>query len=328
MRIIGYISSTSGPAYHRVIMPLMLMQDVDVYITNNLNEKDFEKGCDVLMYNRVVNENALPKIAELKKKYGFKVVVDVDDYWQLDKHHILYNEYLTNDFAAKQIEQLKLADIVLTTNDRLANAVKPYNNNVHVLPNAIPHQGQFAIEKTPYPFTRLFWQGSQTHKEDIRLLNGTTAELLNIASQIKMVIAGYVEDCSEWKSMIWNYTSALRHQYKIIPATPIVDYYAAYKEADICLIPLLKSEFNQYKSNLKVLEAANMGLPCIVSNVHPYKDMPLIYVDKPNDWVKQIKRLVGSRKAQKEAANELQEYCEKHFNFYKINEHRKQILCS
>lgn len=331
MRIIAFIQTTSGPAYHRIIMPLLLMSNVDsnidVYITNNLDEKDFEKGCDVLMYNRIVPDHALPTIAKLKKQYGFKVCVDVDDYWELDKHHILYNNYIEQDFASKQIEQLKLADIVMVTNDRLANKVKPFNTNVYILPNAIPKQGQFDIEKIASPFTRLFWQGSQTHRKDIELLLPASAALLQIAPQIKMVMAGYDDNCMEWKSMVHNYTSALRHQYKLIPAEPIVSYYQVYKEADICLIPLLESNFNQYKSNLKVLEAANLGLPCIVSNVHPYKDLPVIYANKSNDWAKEARRLVGSKKQQKEAGAKLKEYCDLHFDFYKINELRKQILC-
>ena len=52
MRVIGYIQGLAGASYHRIVAPLMLMQNVDVYVTNNLDEKDFEKGCDVVIYNR------------------------------------------------------------------------------------------------------------------------------------------------------------------------------------------------------------------------------------------------------------------------------------
>lgn len=326
MRIIAFIQTTSGPAYHRIIAPLLLMKDVEVYITNNLLEADFEKGCDILMYNRILPDHALPTIKKLKKKYGFKVIVDIDDYWILDKHHILYESYLTENFAKRQVEQIKLADIITVTNDRLALVVSEYNTNVHILPNAIPKQGQFDIVKTPSPFTRLFWQGSQTHKADLELLRPVSAMIHGNVKGVKMVMAGYMEDCKEWKSMVYFYTAGLMHAYKLIQALPIVDYYKSYSEADICLIPLFSSMFNRYKSNLKVLEAANMGLPCIVSNVDPYLELPVLYASNPNQWVKHIKRLAGSKKAQKEEGGKLKEFCDIHFNFEKINKERKQVF--
>lgn len=326
MRIIAYVNGNSGPSYHRVIMPLLLMRDVDVYVTNNLQVEHFEKGCDLFMYNRILPDHALPIIKELKHRHGFKVCVDLDDYWELDEHHVLYQEYQEINFAAKQIGQIKDADVVLVTHSRLAEEVAVYNKNVHVCPNAIPKAGQFDIEREPYCLTRLFWQGSDTHREDIALLKTPLDKLGPIAGKIKMVMAGYVEDHEHWYNMVMDYTAGAKHQYKLIPATKVTDYYAAYKEADICLIPLLNTQFNRHKSNLKILEAANLGLPVIVSEVHPYLDMPVFYAKHAGDWLKYIKRLVESRKRQKEAGQQLAEFVQKHFNFHKINNMRKQIF--
>lgn len=326
MRIIAYVNNNSGPSYHRIIMPLMLMKGVDVYITNNLKVEDFEKGCDILMYNRILPDHAAPQIEELRQKYGFKVCVDVDDYWHLDEHHVLYDLYEQDEFHKKQVKHLAGADVVLTTNERLAAEVRLFNQNVHVCPNAIPRQGQFDIEREPYYLTRLFWQGSITHRKDIEILERPIDKLNKIASKIKMVMAGYSEGEAEWHSMALTYTANLKHQYKLIPGVHVKDYYSHYRHADICLVPLVKSRFNGFKSNLKILEAANLGLPVIASQVDPYLDMPVLYARCGSDWVKHITRLVDSRKRQKEAGQKLQEYCQQHYNFHKINNERKQIL--
>jgi glycosyltransferase involved in cell wall biosynthesis len=304
----------------------MLMKDVDVFITNNLLAEHFEKGCDLFMYNRILPAHAEAQIKELKEKYGFKTCVDVDDYWHLDDHHILYSDYEENQFAKQQIDHMHNADIVLTTNERLAEAIRPFNKNVHICPNAIPHQGQFDIEREPHYLTRLFWQGSVTHRKDIEILERPIHQLSNIAGKIKMIMAGYHDSEPEWTAAALIYTAGTKHQYKLIPGTPVTQYYAAYKEADICLVPLVKSKFNGYKSNLKVLEAANMGLPVIASQVDPYLNMPLLYAKCGSDWVKHITRLVDSKKRRKEAGAELKEFCDKHFNFHKINNESKQIL--
>jgi len=325
MRIIGYIQGVTGVSYHRILVPLLLMKDVDVYVTNNLEEKDFEKGCDVVVFNRIIPNEAMSKLLELKLKYGFKIVCDVDDYWHLDEHHILYQSYLDNNFAESQIECLQFSDIITTTNDRLAPKIKPYNSNVHILPNAIPKQGQFDIERTPSKQPRLFWQGSETHRKDIAILKPVANEIYYKLPQCKMVMAGY-NGGEEWQSMVHNYTSGRMLSLMIIEAQQVTNYYEAYKEADICLVPLLDSNFNQYKSNLKVLEAANLGLPVIASKVNPYLDLPILYANNPKEWVKHIKTLVESKKAQKERGKELKEYCDKHFNFEKINNLRKQIF--
>lgn len=326
MRIIAYVNGNSGPSYHRVIMPLMLMKDVDVFVTNNLLVEHFEKGCDLFVYNRILPDHALPIIKELQHRYDFKVCVDIDDYWELDEHHVLYNEYQATEFAKKQIEQIIDADVVLVTHDRLAEEVAVFNKNVHVCPNAIPKQGQFDIEREPHYLTRLFWQGSDTHKADINLLRTPIGKLGKLAPKIKMIMAGYAEDHEDWYKMVHDYTADLKHQYKLIPYAKITEYYQAYAQADICLVPLLNSRFNRHKSNLKILEAANLGLPVIASQVHPYLDLPVLYCRGNHDWVKHIMRLVGSRKRQKEAGQQLAEYCQEHYNFNKINNTRKQIV--
>lgn len=302
------------------------MKGADVFVTNNLLEEHFDKGCDIFMYNRILPDHAMQTIERLKEKHGFKICVDVDDYWELDTHHVLYSEYQDIEFAKQQIGHIKDADIVFTTHSRLADEIKQYNDNIHVLPNAIPFTGQFDIVRKPYHLTRLFWQGSVTHREDIALLKRPIECLNKIAGKIKMVMAGYNDREDECYRMALDYTANTKHQYQLLPGVPVTKYYQYYENADICLIPLVNSPFNRHKSNLKVLEAANLSLPVICSQVHPYMDLPVIYAKGTGDWVRQITRLVESKKRQKEAGAELKEFCDIHFNFDKINKERKQIF--
>lgn len=330
MRIIAFIFKNSGVSYHRIIAPLMNMPDVDVFLTNDEpKEEYFEKGCDLVVYNRVLPTEIMERLHSLQERYGFKICVDIDDHWELDPHHFLYDADEQAARTKEQIWHIQQADLVTCTHERLATEVLPFNKNVHILPNAIKKQGQFDIERIASPFTRLFWQGTVTHEQDIALLQRPIAALAPLAGKIKMMIAGF-EDTEDkapvWERMLSDYTAGFKHQYKIIPGALVTDYYKAYAEADVCLIPLLNSPFNRCKSNLKVLEAANLVLPCIVSAVHPYKDLPVMYAKNSTDWVSNIKRMVGSRKRQKEAGLELAVYCEQHFNFDKINRERKQIF--
>lgn len=339
MKIIAFAKADSGPAYHRVILPLMNMDGPDVFVTNAPKEEHFEKGCDIFFFNRVLPDGGLEKLLQLKEKYGFRIVCDVDDWWYLDRHHILFEEYQTVAFAENQIRHLQAADVILVTHERLAKAVEdvieirtdwrsPYvvRPLVHVCPNAIPRQGQFDIQRINSPFVRLFWQGSITHQSDIQIIQRPLEHLGKLSKGIKMIMAGFHQDDATWNKMGRDYTANLKHQYKLIPGAPVTSYYEAYKEADICLVPLVNSPFNRMKSNLKILEAANMGLPVIASKVHPYLDMPVNYCRSGRHWEEHIKRLVQWPKRREEEGQRLAEFCQEHYNFHKINNERRQIM--
>lgn len=326
----------------------MTTDEVQTGWTTNLSEELLRDKCDILWYNRIIDApDGMAIVYALREKYGFQICVDVDDMWELDEFHISHKEYQEMNFAEKQVDHIRRADIVTTTHERLAAEIRQYNKNVHVLPNAIPRHGQFNIKKTFAMEVRLFWQGSRTHEEDIRILSRPIEALVPIAKRIKMVMAGYVryepmksieteeelaiaEEMAKeehiWNQMVKVYTGGHKHQYKLFPNEVVTNYYGAYADADICLIPLVNTFFNRMKSNLKVLEAGNMGLPCVVSDVHPYKDLPVNYCKNSTEWIGHIKRLVQWPNRRKEEGERLQEFCLEHYNFYNINEHRRQIF--
>lgn len=325
MKILAFANKDSGVSLHRIINPLISMPDVDVFVTNHVLEQHFE-GIDILMYNRTLPDHHAPKIRELQEKHGFKIVVDIDDHWDLDEDHILYPEYQEIDFAKLQIRHITEADAVFTTHSRLAEEIQQYNENVHVLPNAIPQAGQFLLIREPHQFVNVFWQGSATHQKDIRLLRNALESLGPLSPKMNMMMAGFVNGTEEWYDMAKVYTANFKHQYSLIPPAPVDDYYKIYAQADICLVPLVESRFNRMKSNLKVLEAGNMGIPVIASEVHPYLGLPVRYARHSGEWASHIKRLVNHKRERRDEGAKLKEYCNRFFNFNKINKERKEIL--
>jgi len=99
-----------------------------------------------------------------------------------------------------------------------------------------------------------------------------------------------------------------------------------FKHSDIMLVPLVKNNFNGYKSNIKILEAAGKAIPVIVSHVDPYLGFPenvVKYVKKRDDWTRYINDLVNDKDMRDELGILLHTYCAKYFNFNEINEKRK-----
>ena len=317
------IYDNSAPKYHRILLPLVYMPGVEIVITHQITEA-LCQDIDILYFNRLIPGCAIAQVLAWRKAYGFKIVVDFDDHWNLEPDHYLYESYKQQKLSLYMIAWLDEADAVTVTHERLANDVMQVNSNVHVLPNAIPKDGQFLAKKQPSELTRLFWAGGITHAKDIELLKYPVRKLKDLP--IQMVMGGFGKNSVYYK-MRNDFTNYGKLPNELLQGLPVKDYYYMYSKCDIALIPLTDNVFNSHKSNLKILEAANIGANVVVSNVHPYKDIPYVnYVDTPEDWERHVRWLIANPYEAKEQAANLQQYCDERFNFETINKTRKEIL--
>ncbi len=325
MRILAITSKTSGVGYHRIIMPIVNMQKDYCLMTDTLSEETFEGNYDIVVMNRMLANVTPEQMDGYRKKYGFKLIVDNDDFWHLDPSHLLYEHYILNNIPEQILAWIRIADLCTVTHERLAEEVKPYNANVEIVPNAIPYgEEQFKDFKKDSDLVRLFWSGSGTHGKDLEILRNP---MKRINFPVRTVIAGYNEgEKPIWDGMIASFTNGLKLNPTIYNYNEVTSYMAAYADSDISLIPLVDSKFNSMKSNLKVLETASKKNPAIVSNVHPYRGFyPACHVNSQKDWYYWIKLLVNDPDSRKHYGNALYEYCNKNFNLHEVNKHRFAI---
>lgn len=323
MKILA-IYDGSGPKYHRILTPVSLMPGIDLTVSHTITEENAD--CDILFFNRAISKTSLNMILEYKAKYGFKMICDLDDHWRLSPDHILHQHYQENSLTELIQAYILESDHITVTHERLADEAALINPNVTILPNAIPEFAQFTYPRTPSDKLRLFWAGSVTHDKDMELLRGPVKRLGDLP--VKMVMGGYAAN-EAFHRMASAFTSGGRLDHILIESLPVEQYYAMYSQCDIALIPLTVSSFNVYKSNLKILEAANMGCPVIVSRVHPYLGFPVNmvnYVDRQSDWYKHIRKLVSNPDLVKYQGEELKRYCRNVYNFDRINNERLNLF--
>jgi glycosyltransferase involved in cell wall biosynthesis len=299
-------------------------------MTDVLTEEELEKGYDILFINRYIAGMEVDEVVRLRDKYGFKLVVDVDDYWNLDAWHILYGKYPTQ----KVIDHIKVADIVTCSNNDLAVQIDELNPNWIVIPNALPYgEDQFTDVKTESEKVRFVYAGSITHEKDIAILKNPMKRVAGdamVKSKSSFILCGYSEDknvANVWGRMINDYLCGFNVDGYIRAALPVDQYMNFYNEADACLVPLVDSKFNSMKSNLKVLEAATKNAPVICSNVKPYaycKD--IIRVNNQSDWFTNIKKVVKDAIYRQEMGIANGEWCRENFNLIKVNKLRSQIF--
>ena len=331
------IYDQQGPSYHRIYVPYRNITGLYVLFANVVSTEMFETngGFDIVVVNRMFAANRLSDILKLRDKHGFKIIVDMDDHWDLNPNHILYDYYKEKTISSYILQSIITADAVTVTHERLGEACLTYNKNVWVLPNTInPKEPQFAIEKTEGAKVRLFWAGGITHEPDIAMLRNPLKRVYSdgmLRQMIMMVMGGYTPGYEVWDKMAHYFTNGLQLQGTMLQGRGVEEYYSLYKYADICLIPLVDNRFNSYKSNLKILEAANLGIPVIVSKVHPYLDLPpelVNYVSEQTGWYKTIRHLVADPSYREQQGAALKEYCANVFNFDAINQQRINLIQS
>ena len=324
MRILAVTSKFSGVGYHRIMMPLVNMRKDYCMITDTINELVFDNNYDIVIFNRFLTSTDAKLLVKMKLKYDFKLIVDNDDYWILPPSHVLYERYKESNISEVITEYMRVADLCTCTHERLADEIYKYNTNVEILPNALPYgKEQFQDDKLDSDMVRLFWSGSGTHAPDMDILRNP---IKKINFPVKTVIAGYnLGEKHIWDRMIGVFTNGLKLNPTIYDYAGVTKYMGAYADSDISVIPLVDNKFNAMKSNLKVLETASKKNPAIVSNVHPYKDMPVCYVNNQKDWYYWIKLLTFDDAARIEYGQKLFEYCDRVYNFDAINNKRFAI---
>ncbi len=195
MKVQFVVSPKSGLSYHRLINPMEFMQwdEGDSAQMLYVIEDEHLIDGDILYFNKFIGMEA-PQLRALQKK-GVKIVVDVDDSWELPVGHPFYNIWEQRGNKAKVIENLKLADVVICTTEKLQKKVHELNKNTVIIPNAFPFGHDVYIPK-PEPrqkMTCIYVAGS-THLPDVQLLNGKFKRIGGeqwIKDRAEFILAGY-----------------------------------------------------------------------------------------------------------------------------------------
>lgn len=255
--------------YHRILNPLQYM-DIDLAPIDQAH---------TFVFSRQAGHNV-----QQMKNQGKRIIMDIDDYWHLYPEHYLFNRWRPQIY----IENLKLANVVTTTNAVLAAKIKEINKNVVVIPNALPFdQGQFTDRGNTIPGT-FGYVGGNSHSTDIKMCPGA----------------------------------------KIPPHIAVEYYMNHYEHLALSFAPLVNNEFNQCKSNIKALESGVNYAALMASEIHPYLnelDKDVVIYCRDSEWANKTKYCQQNPNYVKDMGQKLGEHVRKHYNLIEINKLRKQV---
>jgi glycosyltransferase involved in cell wall biosynthesis len=101
----------------------------------------------------------------------------------------------------------------------------------------------------------------------------------------------------------------------------------------IALAPVIDNEFNSSKSNIKMIEAAYCGIPCLASAVRPYDEfvshdpeLRWLLCSGPHGWAKKIKELLYDQARREELGLRMRDVARKHYSMSKPHEGWAEVI--
>lgn len=324
-RILLIGQHNNGVFYHRLYVPYNALsrQGFDVQMTRAVNTITLDecKQFDIAVFNRNIDPDTFdpsPIFAKFRAA-GCKIIMDIDDLWDIAPGHPMYSYARKTNFAGCCMDQLKYADHITTTHAHLKSQIVKLGidkKKVTICRNAIdPSQDQYA--QTFTKTDRLMWQGSSTHAMDLELLK-------DIEHPINLCGYSYIP---EWFEMCEKVQQPI-----IKDALDVVRYMNHYNDTGISLIPLKDNHFNRNKSNLKMIEAGWANKPVICSNIHPYNTLAdnminCITAKTPQEFKSRTNMLLANQNLQDDISGKLHEQIKTHYLIDKVNERRIELCC-
>lgn len=201
IRILVVPSDNYGCGRFRSIWPHAYIQehysdqfDIDIIFAKDFPQMPLDKFInqyDIIHIHKMMDKDG--QFVKMAKYLGKKVIIDIDDHYDLGFDHPMSISAKKEHWAEPIIKHLQLADYVTTTTDIFAKILKKHNKNVAVFPNAIdPDAEQFKPNPTKSDKIRFGIICGSSHLNDIKLLDGMVNRLpKDVKDKVQFVLCGF-----------------------------------------------------------------------------------------------------------------------------------------
>ncbi len=273
------MNGMSGVAYHRLYAPLTDLQvrgyaDVNVWATRDAQGQP-NPPPDLTQYDLVVWSGTLAEVQgeviTALAALGIPYIVDIDDYWMLNRYNPARHEWERRGLHTKTQEAIYNAAAVTVENERLGAMVGKVNRNWHVIQNALDLTAmQWNTEKRPSDKFRVGFIGSRSHRYDLLMIADALREFAE-SGGVELNLCGYDPADREWIAVAEGIAPGGHPDWlKLRPGVHPSHYGQYYAGMDVVIAPLISNNFNAMKSDIKVKEAGAYCLPLIASDFGPY----------------------------------------------------------
>jgi glycosyltransferase involved in cell wall biosynthesis len=284
----------------------------------NFKQIPIEEYADVNVLVVQRQGHAKNKLAlEELNKFGLKIIYDLDDdLWNLSAANPARNIF--RDMRDGFGECAALCELVTVSTSWLKSAVRTalpsLKKEIYVVENSMDFD-YFQGPQLPRDESRVVigWGGSDTHSADVSEVFRMLPDILDEFPQVHMEFVGQMPP----KKMLGH------ERVRIREFVPVSEYPSKYSTWawDIILAPLENTRFNRAKSNIKMLESAAIGAPCLCSPIAAYaefcsydSDLKYLTCTTWASWKTKIRELIADAAMRKALAQKMRKVVEDHYH--------------
>jgi hypothetical protein len=315
---------SDGVNMHRIQLPASLIEGSRIL---QLGFQELPQDATHVVFNSVFTytDGAQSKMFAACRDAGLKVILDVDDHWHVAPTHKSYSSNLKSNYAKEVLQCIKAADMVWAASKPLFEECKKLNKKTHYISNAHP----LTIQEPRSQGKRFGYVAfAQDHMQDVKQLYRAFSLLRENKlpnAQIGWLGNAGTEQCRLMQAEFERAGAYFMGQYLKGPA-----YWYHYRTFDVALAPLEPTQWTQYKSALKGIEAGAMGCAFICSDAEPYQDFThgtdCLKANNGYDWFRHIKRLNQEPDYALDLSHNLQEIVKQKFDPQQWAAERTQLM--
>lgn len=281
---------------------------------------------DIVMIQRHIDISTL-NVLMTAKKLRKRIIYETDDYLLELPEHLLHHS--AGLIAYSEIIDFLLpeVDCITVTTNRLAKRFEHFGTTIEEIPNGVVCKNLSPINPDTFKPSVATLIVASTDKILVGFLLPAIKLLLSDSTlEIEVLVIGPPGDSFKKEGI--KITS--------VPNMPYADFKAFIRTIDnpIGVIPLEDSLFSSCKTAIKFFDYSMAGIPVICSNVAPYSDVitkdihALLSDNETEEWVSNIKRLVGNIQLRKELVTNATSLIEEHYSRSNVVRRYDQVLKS
>ena len=190
---------------------------------------------------------------------------------------------------------IRRCDATQVTSEALGQRIADRARRIAVVPNQLEELPPLRPFSAPAPPSAerplvIGWGGSFGHREDLRAIAPPLIAWLQRQQHVRFELMGDPVLAEPFAAL-----DAASFRFTMAGSLP--QYLDWLEGLDIGLAPLLPTEFNRCRSDVKFLEYASRSLVPVLQNLDPYRHLAgtgaALLFDDPDDLLRQLDRLVA-----------------------------------
>lgn len=294
-RYVNYLADYSGCGHWRILWPEQIINATGVGCSSSLTSMVFDprwyEGVKCVKVQRQASTSQkqfLGFLKEVQKQHNFKIIYEVDDVVfreDIPDYNKFKFAFDNDEIRQNCIDIINMCDEVTVTCDYMKKLYQERTGKkeITVIPNFVPYSwmGHLFDRKKVYESyesnkkkPRILYTGSGAHYDVDNKVNGKD----DFEQLLQFVID--TRHKYQWVFMgsfpppLAKYVQTREIEFH--PWQDLLQYPRAIAALDVQLMiaPLQNNSFNKSKSDIKYIEAATLGIPCLCQDMETYSSAP------------------------------------------------------